>query len=103
MENNPMHKAPDTQKSPIRYQYMLSPRCGAKTRQGSPCLSPAVRSKKRCRMHGGAQGSGAPLGSQNALKHGHTTRQVKDLRHRTQALLKASHALLSSYSESLVQ
>ena len=47
-----------------------SPRCGAKTRAGTPCQAPAVHGKKRCRMHGGAQGSGAPKGNQNALKHG---------------------------------
>ena len=34
--------------------YHLSPRCGAKTRSGMPCKSPAVKGKKRCRMHGGA-------------------------------------------------
>jgi len=38
---------------------LLSPRCGAKTRSGKPCRSPAVDGKKRCRMHGGAPGSGA--------------------------------------------
>ena len=32
----------------------LAPRCGAKTRKGTPCLCPAMRYKKRCRMHGGA-------------------------------------------------
>jgi hypothetical protein len=37
-------------------------RCGAKTRRGTPCQSPAVRGKRRCRMHGGAPGSGAPFG-----------------------------------------
>ena len=30
-----------------------APRCGAKTRKGAPCKGPAVRGKKRCRMHGG--------------------------------------------------
>jgi len=30
-----------------------APRCGAKTRQGTPCKGPVVRGKKRCRMHGG--------------------------------------------------
>jgi glucans biosynthesis protein len=30
-----------------------APRCGARTRKGAPCASPAVRGKKRCRMHGG--------------------------------------------------
>jgi len=39
---------------------LASPRCGAKTRSGGACRSPAVHGKKRCRMHGGAPGSGAP-------------------------------------------
>lgn len=47
-----------------------SPRCGAKTRAGTACQSPAVSGKARCRMHGGSKGSGAPRGNQNALKHG---------------------------------
>ena len=29
-------------------------RCGAKTRQGSPCLRPANKRNGRCRLHGGA-------------------------------------------------
>jgi glucans biosynthesis protein len=29
-----------------------------------------VVGKARCRMHGGAKGSGAPRGNKNALKHG---------------------------------
>ena len=28
-------------------------RCGAKTRRGTKCRAPAVRSSSRCRMHGG--------------------------------------------------
>ena len=47
-----------------------SPRCGARTRTGSACRSPAVSGKRRCRMHGGAKGSGARAGNRNALKHG---------------------------------
>ena len=49
---------------------LSSPRCGARTRAGARCRSPAVNGKKRCRMHGGAYGSGAPKGNQNALRHG---------------------------------
>ena len=41
---------------------LASPRCGAKTRSGGACRSPAVHGKKRCRMHGGAPGSGPPKG-----------------------------------------
>ena len=51
---------------------LASRRCGAKTRSGRPCRSPAVSGKARCRMHGGAAGSGAPRGNQNALKQGIT-------------------------------
>jgi hypothetical protein len=57
-----------------------SPRCGARTRAGSPCRAPAVAGKRRCRMHGGAAGSGAPRGNQNALKHGRYTREAIDNR-----------------------
>lgn len=53
-----------------------SPRCGAKTRAGTSCRSPAVKGKNRCRMHGGALGTGAPEGNQNALKHGLYTREA---------------------------
>jgi hypothetical protein len=31
----------------------LAPRCGARARSGCPCQAPAVRGKRRCRMHGG--------------------------------------------------
>jgi hypothetical protein len=30
-----------------------APRCGARTRKGTPCGCPAMRGKKRCRLHGG--------------------------------------------------
>jgi hypothetical protein len=39
-------------------------RCGAKTRSGAPCKSAPVTGRRRCRMHGGADGSGAPTGKQ---------------------------------------
>src|SRR5437763_5083294 len=44
--------------------------CGARTRSGHPCRTPPVRGRRRCRMHGGAAGSGAPVGNKNALRHG---------------------------------
>jgi hypothetical protein len=43
----------------------LSPRCGAKTRSGSPCRSAAMPNG-RCRMHGGAS-PGAPRGRLTAI------------------------------------
>lgn len=46
-----------------------APRCLAMTRKGTACQSPAVKGRKRCRMHGGTN-PGAPKGNQNARKHG---------------------------------
>ena len=55
-----------------------APRCGAQTRSGSPCRSPAIHGRARCRMHGG-KGSGAPRGNLNARKHGAFTGGMKDI------------------------
>ncbi len=47
-----------------------APRCRARTRVGTPCRLPAT-AKGRCRMHGGAKGSGGPEGERNgAWRHG---------------------------------
>jgi len=67
MTINPMQRA---SREPPALRDAL--RCGARTRIGSPCRSPIVNGKKRCRMHGGAAGSGAPRGKRNGnWKHGH--------------------------------
>jgi uncharacterized protein YjcR len=73
---------------------LSSRRCGARTRSGKPCRSPAVSGKKRCRMHGGAPGSGAPRGNKNALKHGFFTREVIAERRQLRELLRQSRNLL---------
>lgn len=71
-----------------------SPRCGAKTRKGTPCQSPAVAGKARCRMHGGAKGSGAPKGNQNALKHGMYSRESLEWQRHVRDLLRDSKTLI---------
>jgi hypothetical protein len=38
-------------------------RCGAKTRRGTPCQKPALKTNTRCQIHGGR--GGAPSGSAN--------------------------------------
>ena len=73
---------------------LASARCGAKTRSGKPCMSPAVSGKRRCRMHGGAPGSGAPRGNKNALKHGLYTREEIEERREVRALIQQSRSLL---------
>lgn len=50
--------------------------CGAKTRKGSPCARPGMKNG-RCKLHGGMS-TGAPKGTQNALKHGLYSRVFSD-------------------------
>jgi hypothetical protein len=53
-------------------------RCGAKTRAGHPCRQAAVKGRSRCRMHGGAKGSGGPRGNHNGnFRHGLYTHEAK--------------------------
>jgi hypothetical protein len=73
---------------------LSSQRCGAKTRSGQPCRSPSVHGKKRCRMHGGAAGSGAPRGNKNALKIGLYTREAIDERQCLSNLMRQSRKLM---------
>jgi hypothetical protein len=70
MTDNPMRStSTDTVSRPTR--------CGARTRSGEPCNSAPVKGRRRCRMHGGADGSGAPRGSKNGnYKHGRYTAEV---------------------------
>jgi hypothetical protein len=71
-----------------------SRRCGAKTRSGAPCRAPALRGKRRCRMHGGAPGSGAPKGNHNARRRGLFTGKAIAERKQIEALLGEARELL---------
>jgi uncharacterized protein YjcR len=68
-------------------------RCGAKTRSGKPCQSPAM-ANGRCRMHGGPS-PGAPKGNRNAYEHGRYTAEAIARRGQLSGLLKAAADLLS--------
>ncbi len=69
-------------------------RCGARTRNGTACRAPAVTGKQRCRMHGGARGSGAPKCNKNALKHGGHTRAAREDRKARRASIAAGRKVL---------
>jgi glucans biosynthesis protein len=72
-------------------------RCGAKTRAGHPCRQAAVRGRPRCRMHGGAKGSGGPLGDRNGnFKHGVCTREAKATRRVMRATIREIRALVQA-------
>ena len=58
-----------------------APRCGSKTRKGTPCKGPAMKNG-RCRMHGGAStGPRTPRGLARSRrgnwKHGWNSAQAK--------------------------
>jgi hypothetical protein len=72
-----------------------SPRCDARTRRGTSCRSPAVAGKKRCRMHGGAKGSGAPARNRNAYKHGAFTKAALQERSEMRQLICGAENLLT--------
>jgi hypothetical protein len=78
---------------------LASPRCGAKTRKGTACQAPAVKGRKRCRMHGGARGSGAPRGNRNALKHGAFTKQALQQRAELRGLFRHAQKVLKELGE----
>ena len=66
-----------------------APRCLARTRSGTPCQKPVAKGKKRCRLHGGAEGSGAPCGERNgSYRHGLFTREAIAERKALQALIR---------------
>ena len=56
----------------------LTKKAAGQTRSGAPYKAAPVTWRRRCRMHGGADGSGAPRGgSKNGnYKHGRYTREV---------------------------
>jgi hypothetical protein len=81
--NNPMHS---------EFAMHLSPRCGARTRAGRPCESPAM-SNGRCRMHGG-KSPGAPTGNDNARKHGLYTADAISERRDLASLLRSMRGVI---------
>ncbi len=47
-------------------------------------------------MHGGAKGSGAPLGNKNAWKHGRWSREAIEERRKVRALIREMEELIQS-------
>ena len=64
-------------------------RCGAKTRAGTPCQRPAIRGRRRCRLHGGLS-PGAPRGEKNGnYKSGHWTADAIEERRWLRSLVRS--------------
>ena len=65
-----------------------APRCGARTRAGGACQCPAIRDRKRCRLHGG-RSTGAPKGVDNGnFKDGAFTAEAIEERQWLRSLVR---------------
>ncbi|STX38812.1 HGGxSTG domain-containing protein [Legionella feeleii] len=81
------------------YAFESARRCGAraKSNNGKPCRCPAIKGKARCRVHGGAKGTGAPLCNLNALKHGKNTAEAKAFRRTIRQAIQWSNQFLHDF------
>ena len=75
---------------------LARPRCGARTRSGLSCRSPAVRAGKGAACWRG-QGFGRARGNKNALKHGAYTREALERRAQMRALVREVREVLEEY------
>ena len=65
--------------------------CGARTRAGGFCRRPKLAGRSRCRLHGGAPGSGAPMGERNGrYTDGEHTREAKAKRRWVRQIVRAA-------------
>ena len=76
-----------------------APRCNARTRRGTPCQQAAVGGRKRCRMHGGAEGSGSQPGNRKAFKHGRYSADAIAKRRMVAALIRACRDQLGAMGD----
>ena len=84
---------------------MNAPRCGAKTRKGTPCKSPAM-ANGRCRMHGGkSTGPRTPEGLERSrkanYKHGNYSAEAIAERRYISQLLRDSREILGQVDNSV--
>ena len=76
------------------YPMHNAPRCGARTRAGTPCKAPAMPNG-RCRLHGGRSLSGAAHGR---YRTGFYTKEAIAKRKELNALLRECRRLLGNFN-----
>jgi hypothetical protein len=79
-----------------------APRCGARARNrgGAPCRAPCVRGKSRCRLHGGARGSGGQLGPKNGMwRGGKFSREGRALRNDLREMRRLGEAMVAKVAD----
>ncbi len=78
--------------------FSTAPRCGAKTRQGTPCRCPGMRNG-RCRIHGGLStgpktAEGIERIRRASITHGRRTQAARAERQSLRLLMKECRRLL---------
>jgi hypothetical protein len=97
VDGNAINPMKDRFQTPSQQIWHLGPdwagkRCGAKTRNGTPCQKPALSGKERCQLHGGR--AGAPSGMRNGnFKHGRYMKEAVTARRAAKARIRALIAL----------
>jgi len=81
--------------------FSKAPRCGATTRRQTKCGQPAVRNRRRCRLHGGkSTGPRTPEGLERSRranwKHGVYSRETRELLANNRRRRRAMWALLGN-------
>lgn len=84
-------------------RFLASPRCGAKNRRGLPCQCPAMRDKRRCRLHGGLSTGPRTSEGINRIKvartiHGHYSKEKLEERRQVRALFRETRRILMAMS-----
>src|SRR5262245_35528167 len=95
MGTNPMNQEGREALRAMRLEKLRrAARCLARTRAGTHCQCPAVRGRQRCRLHGGAPGTGAPPGERNgAYTCGSWTTEAIEMRRSGLDLLRRIRSL----------
>jgi len=83
--------------------FSTAPRCGAKTRQGTPCQCPGMRNG-RCRIHGGLStgpktAEGIERIRRASITHGRRTQAARAERQSLRLLMKECRRLLDQLAE----
>jgi hypothetical protein len=70
--------------------YMKAPRCGAKNRRGETCQCPAMRGKRRCRLHGGKSTAAKTKAGIQRIRAASWKDGARSARLRAEATIKAA-------------
>jgi hypothetical protein len=81
--------------------YQKAPRCGAKTRRGTACQCPGMRTNGRCRVHGGLSTGpktreGIERIRQSRTKHGFYSQEFQTKRARGREAIARLRALVDA-------